>query len=150
VAPVPDASFFEKVVPLLKNVGLFSRCTDYELKVVARNCTMRETEPGDRIISLGEEGDQMYLLLAGTADASVDGTVLHTFHPGDYFGELAVLRPAPRTSDVTASSAGLLAVLGRDELMLLLDSIPGVAKSMLQGLADTVREVKDRAAELRR
>ncbi|MEI7548229.1 MAG: cyclic nucleotide-binding domain-containing protein [Actinomycetota bacterium] len=144
-----DASFYEKVVPLLRNVGLFSRCTEYELKVVARNCTMRESAPGDRIISLGDEGDQMYLLLSGTADASVEGKVLHTFNAGDYFGELAVLRPAPRTSDVTATSQGLLAVLGRNEMMLLLDSIPGVAKSMLQGLADTVREVKDRAAELR-
>lgn len=145
-----DSSFYEKVVPLLKNVGLFSRCTDYELKVVARNCEMKAIQLGDRIISLGEEGDQMFLLLAGTADASVEGKVLHTFQPGDYFGELAVLQPAPRSSDVTATAEGLLAVLGRDEMMLLLDNIPGVAKSMLQGLADTVREVKDRAAELRK
>jgi CRP/FNR family cyclic AMP-dependent transcriptional regulator len=143
-----DASFYEQVVPLLKNVGLFCRCTDYELKVVARNCTTRNIAPSERIISLGEETDTMFLLLSGTADASLDGKVLHTFRAGDHFGELAVLLPAPRTSDVTATSDGLLAVLGRNEMMLLIDTIPGVAKNLLQGLAQTVREVKDRAAEL--
>lgn len=145
-----DAAFYEQVVPLLKNVGLFCRCTDYELKVVARNCVTRAIAPGDRIIAVGEESDQMYLLLSGTADAMLDGKVLHTFHAGDHFGELALLLPAPRTSDVVASSEGLLAVLGRNEMMLLIDTIPGVAKNMLQGLAQTVREVKDRAEELHR
>ena len=141
-----DQSFYDRVVPLLRNVGLFSRCTDYELKVVARNCTMREMSAGDRIIAKGNESDEMFLVLDGSAGAANDGQVFHTFGAGEYFGELAVLRPAPRVSDVVAVSDGLLAVLGRNEVMLLLDAIPGVAKAMLQGLADTVREVKDRAA----
>lgn len=140
-----ESDLVAQLVPYLRSVGLFSRCSEYELKVVARRCTTRDVRAGDMIVRKGEDGSEMFLVLSCTAEARDGGRVFHTFTPGEYFGELAVLRPAPRTSDVIATSDGLLAVLNRNEMFLLLDSIPGVAKAMLQGLADTVREVKERA-----
>lgn len=140
-----ESDLIAQLVPYLRNVGLFSRCSDYELKVVARRCSSREVKAGDVIVHKGEDGTEMFLVLSCVVEARDGDRVFHTFMPGEYFGELAVLRSAPRTSDVIATSDGLLAVLNRNELFLLIDSIPGVAKAMLQGLADTVGEVKERA-----
>lgn len=129
----------DQVVPLLRRVGLFSRCTDYDLEVVARRAAVLEVARGDRIVAQGDLGSDLYLVLLGGAVAVSDGEVSVSFGPGDHFGELAALAPAPRTTDVVATDRTLLAVLGHDQVYSLLDVIPGVARKMLEGLADGFR-----------
>ena len=96
-----DSNFIAELVPHLRQVGLFSRCSDYELKVVAKNCKLRAVPVGEKVIAMGEEGVEMFLVLSGSAAVTdAAGHVLHTFQIGEHFGELAVLRPAPRTSSM--------------------------------------------------
>jgi CRP-like cAMP-binding protein len=129
----------DQLVPLLRQVGLFSRCTDYDLTIVARRAEVLEVASGDRIVTEGEMGSDLYLVLLGGAAAVTDGQVSVSFGPGDHFGELAALAPAPRTTDVVATDRTVLAVLGHDQVYSLLDVIPGVARKMLEGLADGFR-----------
>jgi CRP-like cAMP-binding protein len=135
-----EHDLYGQMIPLLQRVGLFSRCTEYELKVVARKSEIREVSTGDAIISRGDESSELFLLLQGTADVVTDGEVHHTFGVGEYFGELAALSPAPRTSDVVATAPTLLAVVEREQVLSLVDSIPGVGRKMLEGLASSLRD----------
>jgi len=135
-----DPAMHEQLVPLLRQVGLFSRCSDYDLQVVARKATVREVPRGERIIAKGDVGSELFIVLLGEARAEVDGDPGVAFGPGDHFGELAALLPAPRTTDVVAADRTLLAVLSGDQVYSLLDVIPGAARKMLEGLAGTLRD----------
>jgi CRP-like cAMP-binding protein len=43
-------------------------------------------------------------MLDGTATVSIGTEVVRALHPGDQFGEIALLHDVPRTAGVTASS----------------------------------------------
>jgi CRP/FNR family cyclic AMP-dependent transcriptional regulator len=133
-------SIEDQLIPLLRGVGLFSRCSDADLRMVARRATVREVSRDERILTEGELGSELYIVLLGGAEARSGGVATVSFGPGDHFGELAALLPAPRTSDVVATDRTLLAILTRDQVYSLLDVVPGAARKMLEGLAGSLRD----------
>lgn len=136
-----DPAVTDELVPLLGKVSLFSRCNDYELRIVARKAELREFSTGDHIITKGEDTSELFIVLRGSVQAVLDGNPRHVFSAGDFFGELAALVPAPRSTDVIALEDTLVAALTRNEVYLLLDAIPGVARKMIEGLAESIREM---------
>jgi len=135
-----DQLELDDLAPLLRRVDMFSRCTDGECRQIARHADIRAVPDGTRLITAGDEGSDMFVLLAGGADVVADGEVRHTFSPGDFFGELAALAPAPRTTDVVATGACTVAVLRRADLHRVVETVPGAAFKMLEGLASRLRE----------
>ena len=58
-------------------------------------------------INYGEDGNTMFLVLEGSAhvltrDSNNKICVLDNIHPGDVFGEMALINPGPRTADIKA------------------------------------------------
>ena len=52
------------------------------------------------MIEEGERGDTFYVVVDGSLEVSSDGRLLRTIGPGDFFGEIALLRDVPRTATV--------------------------------------------------
>lgn len=125
---------------LLEGVPLFERCHPSDLRVVARHCEVR-TVPGDTtLIRGGETGDELFIVLAGSAVRGRLGGSPKVYGVGGYFGELAILDPAPRSLDVVTTAETTVAVLSRRSFLLVLDAVPGVAPELLASLARRVRE----------
>ena len=55
-------------------------------------------------VSQGEEGKKFYIIEDGEAVANKNGTQVMSYSPGDYFGELALIRNQPRAATVTAKT----------------------------------------------
>jgi CRP-like cAMP-binding protein len=127
------------VVERLAGVALLRRCTEYERTLIAKRVTIRTAPAGETIVRAGEDGSSMMMLLEGSAEVVVDGAVTRRFAAGEYFGELAALLPAPRATDVVAATDCVLAVLETNALYLVVDTIPGVARKLLEGLAAQMR-----------
>jgi CRP-like cAMP-binding protein len=73
---------------------------------------------GQAIIRQGEMGDEMYVLLKGTADALINSSGqprrIRGIERGDVFGEMGLIRHHVRTADVVATEdVEVLAVNGR-------------------------------------
>jgi len=64
-----------------------------------------------------DEGDRFYVVLDGRAVVSSGGEPLAELHPGDQFGEIALLHDVPRRDDVTAATDLTTLSLGRDDFL---------------------------------
>jgi CRP-like cAMP-binding protein len=133
------ATSTEDIRAQLATVPLFAGCHPSDLGVVARKCEVREAAAGTVLIRAGEPDDEFFLLLSGSAERGQPGTHIRKMLPGDYFGELAVLDPAPRSLDVVTTSDSVVAVLTRAAFLSVLDAVPGVTPQLLQFMARRLR-----------
>ena len=73
-------------------------------------------EDGEDIIVEGDIGDVFYLIEEGNVDvyvSKVPDTVVHTYSPGDSFGELAIMYNAPRAATCRSKGVSKLWALDR-------------------------------------
>ena len=93
----------------------------YERSKVADTVKEQKVKANETIIKKGEEGDTFYILLEGEAKATLDaGETVMLYNPGDYFGELALLKNEPRAANVIATVDSKLIYLDRGSFIRLL------------------------------
>ena len=132
------------LVAHLAEVPLFSHCSKKDLQTIARNTEVMEVPEGARIVSQGEAGNAVYVLLEGNATVARNGQPVGELHPGDYFGELAILDPAPRNADVVAQAPVTVARLLVTPFRQMLRDLPALNERLLAGLAHRLREADRR------
>jgi CRP-like cAMP-binding protein/MFS family permease len=70
---------------------------------------------GEVILYQGETGTRFYIVRSGAARVLVDGREVSRLHPGDWFGEVALLSDIPRTATVQATENSVLLSLADDD-----------------------------------
>jgi CRP-like cAMP-binding protein len=114
-------------VEILSRVSLFSQLDEGELRDLAERCELERWAEGGVIVRQGDIGVKFYILLNGKAAVRVDGAPVGELHPGDQFGEIALVHDVPRRADVIAAGPALTLSLHRD------DFLPAVRSQMLLG-----------------
>ena len=109
VAPAPE-------LELIEQVPMFAPLSVAAKERLAANLAPLSVEAGQVVIRAGEAGDSFYLVRDGELDISAEG-LQRTAHPGDYFGEIALLRSVPRTATVTARVDSRLYALRREDFV---------------------------------
>jgi CRP-like cAMP-binding protein len=87
------------------------------------------------------------VIVRGTATVTRGSKRLRELVPGDFFGEMAFLHPAPRTATVTARSDMRVMVLDSRAMDVVAEREPAITRRLLEAMADRVR-TNDRAAQL--
>jgi MFS family permease len=87
---------------LLDSVPMFAPLAVAAKEQVAKSLIPISWPAGHEILKEGDAGDRFYIVASGTAEVTQDGRHLRDCGPGDYFGEIALLRDVPRTASVTA------------------------------------------------
>ena len=134
----------DALADLFQQIPLFAGCTKKDLKLVLSQAERVNVRPGQVLISEGQTGREFFMVLDGTATVSRRGRKVTTLGPGQSFGELALLDPAPRNATVTASTDMELVVLGQREFAKIVDATPGFARSLLSGMAQRVNAADSR------
>ncbi|MEA1903220.1 MAG: cyclic nucleotide-binding domain-containing protein [Actinomycetota bacterium] len=140
----PILSPIDRVL-FLQRVPMFAELDPEDLELVARVTTERRYEPSARIYKEGDKGDEMLVIVRGSAVVStLEGSTrrqIQTYGPGEHVGELALLRAGVRSADVTAGDDGAHGlVLTRTELMSVLEERPSVMMGLLTTLARRLAE----------
>jgi Cyclic nucleotide-binding domain len=90
----------------------------------------RSLDAGEALITQGEEGQELFLILDGAVDIEVDGEEVAELGPGTLIGELALLEGGKRTASVYATTPVRAVVVPRD----------AVSESALEELAASRRQ----------
>lgn len=125
----------------LRSVPMLRAFSKAELQLVVKLADEVPVTAGEVLVREGQRGHEFYVLTAGKADVTRDGRQLAVLGAGDFFGELAVLDPQPRTATVTMAVDGEVLVVSEREFYRLLDEVPTLSRKLLVGLARRLHEV---------
>ncbi len=110
-------AFAPPELELLRKVSLLSLLPEPTLESLARALKRVEVAAGDVLIREGDAGDVFYVVETGSVEVTKEGRHVAHLGPGDYVGEIALLRDVPRTATVTATSASVLQALDREHFI---------------------------------
>ena len=119
-----------EAVALLRRTSIFGPLGPANLERVARNMVPLEVAAGVVVIREGDAGDRFYVIEAGTVVVSKAGAALVTLGPGDFFGEIALLRDVPRTATVKAEKTCSLRTLDREHFLAAVTGSPAGAVAL--------------------
>jgi MFS family permease len=119
----------EREISLLRSLPIFAPLSGATLELLASRLVPVRALPGTELIREGEPGDLFYVLVKGEAIVRRAGVTVAKLGPGDYFGEIALLRNVPRTATVTAASEVDLRTLERDIFVSAVSGDPQSAET---------------------
>lgn len=101
----------------------------------------RTLTQGEYVFREGEHGHEMYFVVSGHVTVYHKSIPIREFRAGDYFGEMAVLTDAIRTTDaIVGSESAQIVRISADNIETLLAQEPSVAMSFLREMALRLRQ----------
>lgn len=94
---------------------------------------------GQLIFREGEPGNHLYIVAEGEVDIVVGDQILETASPGSIFGEIALIDDKPRSATAIARTDCLLAPVGREHFLALIQRTPLFAIQVMRAMADRLR-----------
>lgn len=135
----------------LRRIKIFAEMDPTQLESFLAYMELVRIRKFAHLFHKGETGDAMYSILEGEMRAMnmADGkeTTLFTLHPGDSFGEIALLIQTPRSSDIVANEDSLLLKLPAAAFDKVVREAPALAAPFLLAIA---RVMTNRSLELGR
>jgi MFS family permease len=129
---------YERTIDRIIALPLFTGVPRARMQAAMRNVTELPVAAGAPVVRQGEPADRFYIIESGTFEViqpDPDGSpkLLRTLGQDQVFGELGLLRQAPRSASVFAKTDGVvLAMEGRDFLALV--GAEGSLRGRLMGL----------------
>ena len=140
---VPDATSRVGIKPgSLRRIKILADLKDAQLAHLAEYMELQEVTQWSVLFNQGDTSDSMFLVLGGELRArSVVGgkeTILATFGPGDFFGDMALFDHGPRSADVVANMDSTLLKITSVSFDRLTREAPALATPFLQATARTL------------
>jgi CRP-like cAMP-binding protein len=122
----------------LAEASIAAGITARELAKMEKHLERRVYEPGQQLFGEGDAGDELFIIVKGSASAFLrhgGGDIrLVTFAQGTVLGELAILDAGPRSASVTTEAGLVCYGLSRTSFAALCEDSPAVAIKLLGNL----------------
>jgi CRP/FNR family cyclic AMP-dependent transcriptional regulator len=134
------------------NSAALQQIRDPMVRELALRGVTRSYPAGTHIISEGDKGDSLFVILSGkvkvfVSDREGRDMVLDFHGPGDYIGEMA-LDGRPRSASVAAVEPTVCSIVTRDALRAAIAANPDVAMTLISTLIERARIATDNVKNL--
>jgi CRP-like cAMP-binding protein len=126
----------------LRRIKILAGLSDAQLEQLIQFMELQPLSQWSVVVKQGEPGDAMYLILDGELRArTMSGdkeTILATFGPGDFFGDMSLFDHGPRSADVVANSDSTVLKFSTTAFDRLVREAPDLAAPFLQATVRTL------------
>lgn len=131
-------SEIEKVL-VLKSTALFSDTPENIIAELVGIVKEEFVSKDEMIFRKGDSGSSMYIIYEGEVKIHDGNRIFAVMGSRDFFGELALLDPEPRSASATATTDTLLLKLEEDDAYELMEERTEVLKSIMRILCRRIR-----------
>ena len=114
---------------LVAKLPLFANLEAPRIAAIARLLQLDVVPARYTIVRRGEPGDAMFFIVSGEVEVEMQPNPVR-LGPGQYFGEIALLREVPRTATIMSVTECELLVLNAVDFRRLLEEHPAIRESM--------------------
>lgn len=126
----------------LRRIKILSQLNDAQLDRLAEFMELHQVPQWSAAVKQGDAGNGMFLILQGELRARVmvgdQETILATFGPGDFFGDMSLFDRGPRSADVIANVDSTVLKISDVAFDRLTREAPALATPFLQATARTL------------
>jgi CRP/FNR family cyclic AMP-dependent transcriptional regulator len=138
---------------LFRNHPIFGGLSPELIELLCSKASMRRERRGAAIFAKGDDGNGLFAVLSGVVKigaSSRDGreVVFNLIHPGEIFGEIALLDGRPRTADAAAMTECELLFIDRRDFSPILGAQPEMAISLIELLCARLRWTTEQYEEV--
>lgn len=128
----------------LRRVTLFQGLDDRDLARIAADLTPSTYPVGRDLITVGQPGDRVYVVLSGTVNVSIDDVdgnmvILALLGPGEVVGEMSLVDNLTRSASVTTLESSRIASMERAIFWRHLNNTPKMMSNMITLLSRRLR-----------
>lgn len=131
-------STVEKVL-FLKSIDLFSQIPGEDLARVAQIAEEVDFEPKETVLTEGELGDSMYLIVAGRVQVFKGDKLIVELAERECVGEMAILDSEPRSATVKALTSVQALKIEREDFYDLINEKMEIAQGIIKVLTRRLR-----------
>jgi len=132
----------------LARAPLFARLERRSLRKLAALCMPRDFETGAVLISEGDTGLGLFVVVSGRVEVSKrvgeDTVRLAVMERGDLLGEMALIDDQPRSASAVALEPTRCLLITRNSFQTLTAKDPEIAWCLLPTLAERIRDLQQR------
>lgn len=121
-----------EVLALLMRVPILAVLAPRIVERMARDAVAVQVPKRAVVVRQGDVGTRFYVVASGHVTVAIDESRIRDLGPGDWFGEIALLRDVPRTASVTALTNVSLWGVDRESFLASVTAVPRAVE-----LADT-------------
>src|SRR5581483_8791204 len=103
-----------------------------------------EIGPGEVLFTQGDTAEQMYVVLEGDIEVSINGTVVGHAGPGESLGEMALIDKTIRSATAVAKTPARVVPIDQGRFLFMVTETPNFALQLLGILAERLRKDNDR------
>lgn len=126
---------------LVASVPLFADLDAKQIAEITRHLQPKLVPPRYAIVRHGEAADSMYFIVSGEVEVEIHPHPVH-LGPGDFFGEIALLKHQPRMATVTAITECQLLFLEIADFQRLLRDHPMIAEAVTGVAEKRLKEIE--------
>lgn len=123
------------VVLALKQVPLFARLDESQLRRVSEAAELRVGQRGERIISQGKRIGKMSIALDSEVQVRIGGELIVVLPPQSLVGEIEFLIDVPATADVVLEEQSRVLVISHGPLRTVMDAHPAIGYVLMDEFA---------------
>jgi glutamate/tyrosine decarboxylase-like PLP-dependent enzyme len=145
--PSAATETYERDRPLTAAMPLFARLEPDEASALDAAARIETIGPGETVVEQWSGSRDFYVVLDGTLDVSVNGSVVATLRAGEHFGEIAALEwgagfARSRAATVVARDEVRLQVVSPEDLKALLARFPRLDGELRRAAGERLRHAR--------
>mmetsp|Transcript_52683 Transcript_52683/g.163477 ORF Transcript_52683/g.163477 Transcript_52683/m.163477 type:complete len:756 (-) Transcript_52683:147-2414(-) len=107
------------------------KLTDKAWRDIVGKMRRVQVREGEKLVGPGVEGNSIYILEAGECHVLINNLKVSGMHPGDFFGEVALMLSIERTAQIVTATPCTLLRLKSEELCDILDAYPALYRNLM-------------------